>query len=260
MTLKTSPLGILTFNCHMGYTLDVGAIPWLLKDIKPRVHFLLLQEVPDLASVKRMIKMYDLDFEIAPERGFPRRGLPYILYRPKRFTLKNFDAPNISFGSKHARNRTMGLFEDSRTGRDISLSNIHVDPLGKGFNNAVQGHKRPILHELQTQAYAKFLARPHEGRVLIAAGDCNEGLDEPDQRGEGAYGHRTITQRFAKAGLEPSRELLPRRSRGNRTAHLDEVFLRPDDYVKVAGRRRIEVPFKESDHDAVFANLRVTHA
>lgn len=250
------PLNVLTFNTHIGQALRNDSLGWLV-DRAPGAHIILLQEVPDLESVHAAMRRAEMlrTWRILPKNGFQRRGLPYILVRKRRFTLKFHNAPNISNGSRHARARAAAVLFDKRTNRDVWLANVHTDPLGLGFGKANPGARK--IHISQTDAYADFFQdAPVFGSVEIAGGDWNERLAEPIQQQRDPLSSRTATQTMRRVGLVPSRDLLPR-GKGNREVRLDEIFVSPQPYVRVIGRRLMDPPGKADDHNAVLTRMRI---
>lgn len=234
------PLRVLTFNTHVGLAVTAGALNWLLKQIA-FPHLVFLQEVKPRA-VKRLGRIY-------PTRnwGHVKRGTQYTVYKKSRFTLLWVDNEVITFGEKHRRDRlVLGLY-DKRANRLVVACNAHTAPMGKGLVGANARQRR--IHMEQTQAYADRMAQVPEGAVAIAGGDWNEDLDL--EYTDLKWHRRSALGRLGRAGMVPVYKLL------NGWVRFDDIFLRPERYIRPKKRRVVHVPFKVVDHKAIFVAMKV---
>lgn len=256
-------LRVGTWNTHASIALRQGGLGWLL-DEAPGVAVWCLQEVRDRHHLEDALIREDArrDWTICPVLDEHGRadglrydvdgGLPYVLARRRRFRFVEQQAANITFGSKHERRALQVRLEDRRTGRLVVVDDVHVDPLGNGFEAAHPTARR--RHEKQVAVHVDQVDEAPVGAVTIAAGDFNESL------GADIDGHlhdRTTVARMADVGARPAFQLT---RAGDRGVHLDDVFVRHAPFVRVANRRVVTPPQPGNDHRAVIARLQIATA
>lgn len=234
-----------TWNVHMGH-----ALPGLagLIDDHPAVHAWALQEVPapNRRSLVDALGHHRDDWRIVVA---DLRGTPALLIRRRPWlTLADHDAPRIR-PARHNRARTWAHLHDARTGRDIYLTSVHVDPLGRGLVDAHPAARR--MHMRQVQDYATATASRPAGAVVIDLGDWNERLDRPLPA---EWHDKSAAGRMAAAGSRPAFRTT---AAGSRDVTLDDAFARAALYLQVTRRRLLAHPHPASDHRPVIVRYTI---
>lgn len=246
-------LRLLSFNVHVGTA--IPALAWLLAHL-PVVHIVAVQE----ASRPRARRAL---FVLFPSRYWHRFGPDvddaplvgtYVFARRRRFRRLAETSQRISQSQPKVDGKDMfprrdlvgGILEDKRTGRTVDVTSAHTwHMVGRRLGDSgviARGHTE------QVRAYAshhRSSARTRPGSLQVSGGDWNEDVDGSTPRGEERLRVRRIMR---DAGLRPAGDLT---ARGDRAAHLDEWFVRPEKWLRVQSRRVIRVPFRAADHPAV---------
>lgn len=243
---RTRRLRTVTYNGHVGIAFRNGALPFLARHGRFDVAF--LQECRNVADVKRDLP--PSKWHYAPVEQ-PRKGTTYVVARKRRFDLLGVENLDVTFGEQHERRLVVATLRDKRTRRVVVATSLHVAPLGQGFEHAHPGAR--ARHEKQVQAYADRMAEVPVGAVAVLGGDVNERLWQ-DAGLPRHLRERSVVGRMAEAGLLPTFKV------AGQGAGLDEIFFRPDPYVRLVKRERVEVPVKGGDHPAVKATFRIRKA
>lgn len=244
------PTNVGTYNVRLGYALTDGDLGWLIKRF-PLVSQWYLQEVPSRRDLVRALERAGVrdQWRVLSPRS-RRRGLPHMIVKRRRYKLLEFKAPLMA--SFWARARSTMVLEDRKTGRFVGGSNLHPDPMGKGWTGASKGSR--AAHSRQVGRHVQWLGRwnvspAQKESLLISAGDTNEDLDGREQR----IDPRTVTQQMKSVGLTPAWRLVDEPGK----VHLDDVFVRHDRFVKVQSRTSVRTPSKRADHEAVIVRMLV---
>lgn len=253
MTRPTEPanpvrdayLDVLTFNVHVGQAIYHGGLRWLRRRY-PGADLIALNEVQSrrAKAAARLV--------LRPIRWrATRTSSGTIVYsRRRRFKrLDTTDRPLTGYlGRMHPARRLVSTrLLDRRTGRVVDLTavhtwHIHGHELGDG-TRVTEGHLA------QVRAIAEHHAdQPHD-TIQAAAGDWNENL----RTMLGVPSARRIM--LDVADMLPAARI--RDVEGDTDLGLDEVFIRPAEFLKVIRREVTRVPRRGVDHPAVWVRILV---
>jgi hypothetical protein len=250
--MKPVNLRVLLFNVHAGQAIYAGALSWLLR-FTPGVHLILIQEAQSPKARKALLKKFPASkwHRIGPRISEPGLVGTYVFARKRRFDLLNRTRQKISEGlsGMHPRRDLVGaVLRDKKTGRTISATSVHLWHI-RGYD--LHGKSSVAAeHRYQGRTVANHHAAGNYD-LELAGGDWNEDLDGMVT----PVSVRTVLLNVA--GMVPTYLLA---GEGTRTANLDDLFVRPRQFLTVASRRRIKVPFRLADHPAILVNLKITRA
>jgi hypothetical protein len=241
------PLNYLTWNTHVSLTVTNEVWLWIRRTF-PRIHVIFLQEVRDVAELRRVLGK---EWEV---RG---TSSTFIAFRTDRFEDVDMSVIDITYGSKWKRARVTITAYDNRSRRRVHLGSIHTDPLGLGFVKAKFSSRR--RHIRQTKAWAEWAkgkVRKNDQSVITIGGDVNERMDS---RITGRLAPKTALAQFRRAGLTAAHVVTSQKNR----VRLDDVFFHPTKYIQVTQRRQDRPPVSVDrgfDHDMVWLGTRVRRA
>lgn len=249
----------LCWNTHVSTTLTPQVWAWIQQRF-PRLHVLFLSEVTNLAALRAVLGPA---WKIVPATRY-RTSSTYVAVRRQRIAAHpRADLADITFRSRWHRVIAALNYDDTRTGRRMSVGSIHVDPLGKGLAHAHPVARRRHIRQVKAWArWARVVARKNPTGVQIMGGDVNEQLSAqlPPR-----WARQSALTRFRRVGYRAASAVLGQR------AQLDDVWLRPTRYARVVSRVQTRPPLRDHDgrpipgaagfdHDLVCVSVRVRRA
>jgi len=222
-------LRIINFNVHVNLAIAGGGTTWLVQHYHPDI--ITLQEVMKAKPLRAKHPHY---FCVP---GNSDNGT-YILAKKDRFEVLRVENPDVTYGGKFERRRTLVLLRDKVTRRVLVVADIHAQPDGKRFRPSRRTAR--AVRQAQFHSYSTRMKAVPKNRAAFCAGDFNTWLKSR---------RSPAVKEMAQAGLVPTYKV-----KGGRVK-IDEIFFRPSTFLKLTRRMLLKVPTSGDDHDAILADF-----
>ncbi len=232
---------VCAINTHAGVGLQHGVVAWVLKR-HPLISIFSFQEV---RNRRGLVDALPPSFDVYPRTD--QESTQYIAYKSRVYSLIEVIRKDIT-NSKHAREMLMLVLEHRRTGRCVVVSNIHPNPLGRGFAGdpgAVRKHVAQVRKFVD--AHEETMA-PND--VHICLGDVNERL---------AHTH-TVEDSAIRQFDRIKMHLTAKTANSIRgPLRLMGIFSTHGPKTQVRWHRSYDTGVKGMDHEVVVAGFKIRH-